>query len=111
VTQSLASVAVVLRSQTGVMLLVADIIERGALMTLAPGRNAIRFDIGALNLTSGTYGVTLWMSHAIGKPIDEVTAFDLEVLSDSSRELGASSGSLVHCPFTVSFPNAGAQAD
>ncbi|HKP14945.1 MAG TPA: ABC transporter ATP-binding protein [Gemmatimonadaceae bacterium] len=105
VAQTVASVAVVLRSQTGVMLLVADIIERGVPMTLAPGRNAIRFDIGALNLTSGTYGVTLWMSHAIGKPIDEVTAFDVEVLDDASRGLGASAGSMVHCPFTVSFPS------
>jgi lipopolysaccharide transport system ATP-binding protein len=105
VAQTISSVAVVLRSQTGVMLLVADIIEWGAPMTLAPGRNAVRFDIAALNLTSGTYGVTLWMSHAIGKPIDEVTAFDLEVLGDGSRGLGASSPSMVHCPFSVSFPN------
>jgi hypothetical protein len=112
VSQTIASVAVLLRSQTGVMLLVADIIEWGVPMSLAPGRNAVRFDIGALNLTSGTYGVTLWMSHAIGKPIDEVMAFDLEVLGDGSRGFGASAGSLVHCPFTVSFPNGGdAQLD
>ena len=112
VAQTVASVALVLRSQTGVMLLVADIIEWGAPMTLAPGRNVVRFDVGALNLTTGTYGVTLWMSHAIGKPIDEVAAFDLELLGDGSRGLGASAGSLVHCPFTVSFPNGGvAQPD
>ena len=101
--QTIASVAVVFRSSTGVLLLAADIIEKGEMVSMEPGRSVARFDIGALNLTPGTYAVTLWMSHAVGKPIDEVAALELDVLDTSERGLGVASGSLVHAPYTVTF--------
>ena len=105
---TVASLAIVVRSLTGVVLLVADVIEKGEMVSLAPGRNAIRFDIGALHLAAGTYAITLWMSHAIGRPIDEIAAFELDVLDASSRGLGATTGSLVHVPFTVTVGGGGA---
>jgi lipopolysaccharide transport system ATP-binding protein len=99
---TVASLAIVVRSLTGVVLLVADVIEKGEMVPLVPGRNAIRFDVEALHLAAGTYAVTIWISHAIGRAIDEVAAFELDVLDASARGLGASTGSLVHVPFTVS---------
>jgi lipopolysaccharide transport system ATP-binding protein len=98
---TVASVAVVTSSLTGVMLVVADIIEKGELLSLAPGRNRVRFDLDALHLAAGTYAVTLWMSHAVGQAIDEVAAFELDVLDTRPRGLGTSAGSLVNCSFTV----------
>jgi hypothetical protein len=98
---TVASLAIGVRSLTGVMLLVADVIEKGEIVPLASGRNAIRFDFGALHLAAGTYAVTLWMGHALAAPIDEVAALELDVLDASSRGLGAATASLVHVPFAV----------
>ena len=98
---TVGSLAIGVRSLTGVMLLVADVIEKGEMVTLAPGRNAIRFDFAALHLAAGTYAVTLWTGQALAAPIDEVAAFELDVLDASSRGLGATTASLVHVPFTV----------
>ena len=61
----------------------------------------MRFDIAALNLKPGIYGVTLWLSHAVGKPIDEVPAFELEVLETAQRGLGVSTGALVQAKFRI----------
>jgi hypothetical protein len=83
------------------MVLVADVIEKGELVPLVPGINAIRFDIAALHLAAGTYAMILWMGHPLGAPIDEVAALELDVLDASPRGLGATTGSLVHVPFTV----------
>jgi lipopolysaccharide transport system ATP-binding protein len=97
---SVASLAVTVRSQTGMILISPDIIEKGQALSLPPGRCRVRFDLDALHLNAGIYSVSLWMGHAVGQPMDNVSAFDLDVLSVQSGSLGVTPKALIPCHFT-----------
>ena len=105
---SVASLAISVRSQTGVLLVNADVVEKGQLIALARGPNRVRFALEALHLNPGIYGVSLWLSHAVGQAIDHVAAFELDVLDLSSRGLGITPKSIVPCRFSVTALRNGA---
>jgi lipopolysaccharide transport system ATP-binding protein len=100
---SIGSLGVKLRSQTGLALVNADIIEQGQALHLHAGTNLVRLDIEALYLNPGRYVVSLWASQAVSAmAIDHVeSALEIDVVDMESRGLGVSPrvSALVPCRF------------
>ncbi|HEX6050120.1 MAG TPA: ATP-binding cassette domain-containing protein [Gemmatimonadaceae bacterium] len=106
-TVSVPSLAVTVRSQTGLMLVNADIITEGLVVTLHPGCNEIDFQIEALHLNPGLYLVDLWLGDAVGTAIDWCeSAFYLEVVPSPTATLGTTAriDAVVTSTFRVSGP-------
>ena len=104
---SIPSLAVTIRSQTGFVLVNADVITEGVVVPLRAGLNEVDLRIDALHLTPGMYLVDLWLGDAAGVAIDwRQSAFYLEVVPESAMTLGrlARRDTLVPCTFRVSAP-------
>jgi lipopolysaccharide transport system ATP-binding protein len=104
---SIPSLAITIRSQTGFVLVNADVITEGVTVPLRAGLNEVELRIDALHLTPGLYLVDLWLGDAAGVAIDwRQSAFYLEVVPETAATLGrlARRDTLVPCTFRVSEP-------
>ena len=102
---SIPSLAITIRSQTGLVLVNADVMAEGTSVALRPGLNEVDLRIDALHLNPGLYLVDLWLGDASGSPIDwREAAFYLEVMPDAAATLGRlpRRATLVPCVFRVS---------
>ena len=102
---SIPSLAITIRSQTGLVLVNADVITEGTAVSLRPGLNEVDLRIDALHLNPGLYLVDLWLGDASGSAIDwREAAFYLEVMPDAAATLGRlpRRATLVPCVFRVS---------
>jgi homopolymeric O-antigen transport system ATP-binding protein len=91
--RTVQSVAVVIRTQSGTKLVNTDSASLGIPVHLTAGRNVMTIRIATLNLNPGVYTVGLWLASSIARAtlIDHVeSAFDIEVVPDSSLGFGAS---------------------
>ena len=101
------SLAVTIRSQTGFVLVNADVITEGIGVRLQAGLNEVDLRIDALHLVPGLYLADLWLGDAAGIAIDwRQPAFYLEVVPEAAATLGrlARRDTLVSCTFAVSTP-------
>jgi hypothetical protein len=104
---SIPSLAITIRSQTGFVLVNADVITDGLAVPLQVGLNEVDLRIDAVHLTPGLYLVDLWLGDAAGVAIDwRQPAFYLEVVPETAATLGrlARRDTLVPCTFRVSAP-------
>ena len=104
---SVPSLAVTIRSQTGLMLVNADVITEGATVPLRAGRNEIDIEIDALHLNPGLYLLDLWVGDAVGGAIDwRESACYLEVMPAAASTLGTTTriDAVVACTFRISAP-------
>lgn len=105
----IGSIAVTLYSLSGTMLVNADTVSLGRVITLRKGCNIVRLRIEKLYLNPGVYVVGLWLAN----PIDTVStdaefdhvqfAFEIEVVNLESQGLGMrpSSDGCVPCHFEL----------
>jgi ABC-type polysaccharide/polyol phosphate transport system ATPase subunit len=101
----LESLAVSIKTTTGILLVNADVISLGTAVPLRRGRNLVSLRIDALHLTPGDYVVALWMSHSIGETFDFIeSAFGIDVVAHAAHGDGGgpkSAVGLVPCRFHV----------
>ncbi len=104
-SRSVDSVAVSIYTQTGMMLLNADIASRGEALRLEEGENLVRFLIEELHLTPGVYAVGLWLGYAAGGTLDySPSAFEIEVVPEAVSGFGVTpaANGVVACRFHFS---------
>ena len=98
------SLAVTVRTQSGVMLVNADVAWLGVPLRLRAGSNVVQLRIGALHLNPGVYVVSLWVGHEVGETFDYIeSALEIEVIGARGHDGGASAtrDGIVPCAFTV----------
>jgi lipopolysaccharide transport system ATP-binding protein len=98
------SLAVTIRTQTGLMLVNADIVWRGQPLHLNAGANVVRLRIDELHLNPGVYVVSLWLGHQVGETFDYIeTALEIEVIGieESRGGTGITQDGIVSCRFDV----------
>ena len=106
---AIPSLAVTIRSQTGLMLVNADTIAEGVVLPLRAGCNEVDLEIEALHLNPGLYLVDLWLGDSVGTAIDwRQDAFYLEVMPNPSATLGRAAriDAVVPSTFRVTGPTA-----
>jgi lipopolysaccharide transport system ATP-binding protein len=104
---AIPSLAVTIRSQTGLRLVNADVITEGIVVRLQRGTSELALDIDALHLNPGLYLVDLWLGDGVGTAIDwRESAFYLDVLPSDTDSLGTTAriDALVPCTFRVTSP-------
>ena len=87
VERTIDSLALDIRTQGGVPLVVVDILTKGETLILRKGVNAVTFQIEELLLAPGIYVVAVGIGEAAGAAYDWIDlAFELEVFPPSSVE-------------------------
>jgi lipopolysaccharide transport system ATP-binding protein len=105
-SRSIASVAVVISSQIGTILVNADTISIGQQIDLEKGMNIVNLTIEQLYLKPGIYVLGLWMDKTGNNSgcdaLDYIeTAFELEVVSREASGFGWETMGAVVCNFKV----------
>jgi lipopolysaccharide transport system ATP-binding protein len=102
--QTIASFAVTIYTQSGIILVNADVSLLGKTLSLQKGRNILQLKIESLNLAPGTYTIGLWMSQTkTGEALDYLeSAFEIEVIDLTPKIFSATNYGLVTCKFSLS---------
>ena len=97
-----SSMAVSIRTDTGLTLINADIAAIGQVLRLAPGLNRVRVHLAQAFLNPGSYVVGLWLGQTVGRGIDHIeSAFRIDVRSKGQDGFGVTpaNNGVVPCTF------------
>ncbi len=105
-SRSIGSLAVVIFSRTGTILVNADILSLGKTINLKLGSNLVKLRIERLNLKAGIYVIGLWLDRTGESSENEAldyleSAFEIEVFNFESVGFGLETIGPVTCEFTV----------